>query len=68
MYFDQNIKFNTILKWSPFEFIKRYESSIKKHGVKPLVSVTSGAGIFDYSDMVSKLNESLKKSMKYRNS
>jgi len=66
MYLNPNMKINFIMKLSPLEFIKKYESSIEKHGVRPVVSLTSKKGILDYSDMVSQLNEGAKKFSKIK--
>jgi len=37
-----------LTKMNSFEFVKKYEESCFKLGLKPLISLTSGAGMFDY--------------------
>ncbi len=34
---------------TPYAFVKRYESAVEKHGVKPVISLSSRKGVLDYS-------------------
>ena len=42
------IALGKIAKMNHFTFIKKYEACMLKRGLKPVVSLTSGAGDFDY--------------------
>ena len=41
-----------LTKMNSFEFVKKYEESCFKLGLKPLISLTSGAGMFDYKRVI----------------
>ncbi len=40
----------------PFEFVKEYESCMAKQKLRPLISATSGRGIFDYKRTLEELS------------
>ncbi|MEK6969744.1 MAG: hypothetical protein AABW48_04925 [Nanoarchaeota archaeon] len=48
LYLDPNLNITKIAKMNHFTFVKKYEACMLKLNYKPAVSLTSGAGDFDY--------------------
>ncbi len=48
IYFDDSLTLEKIAKMKPFTFVKKYEACMAERGFQPVVSLTSGAGYFDY--------------------
>ncbi len=48
LFLDQELTLTRIAKMNHFTFIKKYEACMEKRGLRPVVSLTSGAGDFDY--------------------
>ncbi len=61
LYLDHRTTFEDLLKLQPFEFIKKYEACMKIKGLQPVVSATSGDGIFDYKTVLTALTAAAKK-------
>ncbi len=55
LYLDHEMTLDLLAGMNPFQFIKKYEACMKAAGLKPIVSLTSGKGLFDYKKMVGKL-------------
>lgn len=64
LFVDHNTTFEDILHFQPFEFIKKYEECMKIKGLQPVVSATSGKGIFDYKKMLVELTVAVKEVQK----
>ncbi len=61
LYVDHDTTFEDILLFQPFEFIKKYEACMKIKGLQPVISATSGDGIFDYKNVLATLTAAAKK-------
>ncbi len=61
LYVDHNTTFEDILLLQPFEFIKKYEQCMNLKGLQPVISATSGDGIFDYKKVLATLTAAAKK-------
>lgn len=48
LYFSYNLPLEKIAGMEPYTFVKKYEACMLERGYKPAVSLTSGAGYFDY--------------------
>ena len=51
----QHYSLEKVAGMKPFEFIKEYESCMTKQKLRPLISATSGRGIFDYKRTLEEL-------------
>ena len=52
---NQRITIENIMEMKPFDFIKYYERAAEYLGLKPIVSLNSGKGYFDYNRALRKL-------------
>ncbi len=48
LFIDHKMTLEKIIQMEPFEFIRKYEACMTSKGLKPVISVTSGQGTFDY--------------------
>lgn len=48
IYFSYDLPLEKIAVMKPYTFVKKYEACMLERGYKPAVSLTSGAGYFDY--------------------
>lgn len=55
LYMDSETTIEKLSKMHPFKIIKEYEKHMAKSGYKPVISLTSGEGIFDYKNQLDKL-------------
>jgi len=53
--------FEDLVSLKPFQMIKRYEACMKIKGLQPVVSLTSGKGIFDYRHSLAEWQAATKK-------
>jgi hypothetical protein len=64
---DHNFNGNDLEKMSVYYFIKKYELSMAKLGLQPLISYNSGKGVFDFNKALGELDYLYKKTKrKYR--
>ena len=49
LFLDKEAEVISLIKMSPFQFIKKYEALIEKYGRRPIISLNSKKGIIDYS-------------------
>lgn len=61
LYFDKDTKIISLLEMSPFRFIEKYETLIKRHGERPIVSLTSKEGIIDYRSILESFAYAIRK-------
>ncbi len=48
LFIDHKMTLEKIMPLTPFEFIRKYEACMLSKGLQPVISLTSGRGIFDY--------------------
>jgi len=64
LFVDHTTTFEDIINFQPFEFIKKYEQCMNIKGLRPVISATSGDGIFDYKRMLAQLTAAAKEVQK----
>jgi len=60
LFVDHKTNFEQILRFQPFEFIRKYEECMKIKGLQPIISVTSGDGILDYKLLLAELTAAVR--------
>ncbi len=61
LFLDKEASPESLAKMHLFRFIELYEQVMEKHGLRPIFSLTSGKGVWDYKRLLQQFSAALKK-------